>query len=61
MLLASRSYRARRRDGKPARRCLTNPQALALMKRIDVEVEAAYGSQCMHRELIVSIDPAMAD
>lgn len=50
MRLASQRYRARRRGGKPDRRCLTDPQALALMKSIHVELKVACGSQHMHRE-----------
>ena len=44
-------YRAWRRGGKPDRTCLTDPQAVVLIKSIHAEVKAAYGSRRMHREL----------
>ncbi len=44
-------YRAWRRGGKPDRTCLTDPQAVVLIKSIHAEEKAAYGSRRMHREL----------
>jgi transposase InsO family protein len=44
-------YRAWRRGGKPDRKRLTDPQALALIRSIHAEVKAAYGSRRIHREL----------
>jgi hypothetical protein len=43
-------YRAWKPGGKPDRTRLTDPQAVALMKSIHVEMKAAYGSRRLHRE-----------
>ena len=44
-------YRVWRRGGKPDRTRLSEPQAVALIRSIHVEVKAVYGSRRMHRDL----------
>jgi putative transposase len=44
-------YRAWRGGGKPGRTRLSDPQAVALMKSVHVEVKEAYGCRRMQREL----------
>ena len=49
--VSASGYRAWGRGGTPESTRLSDPQAVALMRAIHVQVKAAYGSRRMHREL----------
>ena len=52
MAVSFSDYRAWRRGGKPDRTRLTDPQAVALIKSIHVEMKAFYGSRRMEQAVL---------